>query len=126
MAGFGMINPRMGALAKKKAMAAKTASKAAAAPGGAQDQTSKVIKKAGRQPPGPNVSAGPAAKTSEKASGKTRAIGGNGPKGKAAALAAAKSAGLNVQKQTGFAAAPAKKGPVKGRNTGRGDSGGVM
>lgn len=97
MAGFGMINPRMGALAKKKAMAAKTAAGAAAAPGKApkSDQTRQVIKQAGRQPPGPPMTAGPAAKTAEKAPFKKKGL-------------------------------PGKKGPVKGANNGRGDSGGVM
>lgn len=88
MAGFGMVDPRKGALAKKAAMSKGASS--------APDQTTKVIKKAGRQPPGPPVAAGPAKATSQKAPF---------AKGKRP---------------------PGKKGPVTGRNTGRGDSGGVM
>lgn len=91
MAGFGMIDPRKGALAKKAAM-----KKAAMKKDGAPDQTTKVIKAAGRQPPGPPMSAGPAKPTSQKAP---------------------------MSKKGGI---PDKKGPVIGRNTGRGDSGGMM
>lgn len=89
MAGFGMIDPRRGALAKKAAIAKKGAK-------GASDQTTKEIKSAGRQPPGPPMTAGPAKATSAPAP-------------------FAKKKGI-----------PGKKGPVVGRNTGRGDSGGMM